>query len=67
MTCFEGQEFEGHECRELGFLRGAEFRQAGFDSVKENGKAGEVLGVEALLLDEFPQPFDQVQIGRVRR
>ena len=37
------------------------------DSFLEIGKCFVIGGVEALLFDKLPEPFNQVQIGRIRR
>ena len=37
------------------------------DGRLEGGKVSVVLGIQALLFDEFPQPFNQVEIRRVGR
>ena len=34
-------------------------------AVLKVAKSAKVLGIQALLFDEFPQPFQQVEIGRV--
>ena len=41
--------------------------QAVRDRPGKGGEVGVILGVQYLLFHEFPKPFDQVQIGRVRR
>ena len=49
------------------FVSGGKLRQAVFDGGTEFGEGGEVFGVEAFLLDELPQPFDQIQVRGIRR
>ena len=46
-------------------MGGVGLAQAVGDRGFEGGKVGVVVGIQALFLDELPEPFDQVEIGGV--
>lgn len=54
---------QGPERGDLGFVFMMDVVQASVDTRLEVGEGGVVTVVERLFFDEFPQPFDEVQVG----
>jgi hypothetical protein len=62
----EGLEFEGQERIEFLFIGGMGLRQTGEDGLLEGGKTVVIFGIQALLFDKLPEPFNKVQVGGIR-
>ena len=58
-------ELQRHQRLHLAFEAGAEVAQAGVDASLELGERVVMGAVQRLLLDETPQPFDEVQVGGI--
>jgi hypothetical protein len=56
-------ELQRHQDLHFAFEAGAEVAQAGVDAFLKGGELVVMGAVQHLLLDEAPQPFDQVQVG----
>jgi len=61
----EGLEFQGKEGLEFLLTVGAESIEVGVDGGTEGRKVLEVLVLERLLFEVFPEALDEVEIGRI--
>ena len=61
----EGLEFQGKEGLEFLLIVGAESIEVGVDGGTEGRKVLEVLVLERLLFEVFPEALDEVEIGRI--
>ena len=61
----EGLEFQGKEGLEFLLIVGAESIEVGVDGGTEGREVLEVLVLERLLFEVFPEALDEVEIGRI--
>ena len=60
---FEELEPQGQQGVQRSLMGGVGLAQAVHDRRFERSEVGVVVGIQALLFDELPEPFDQVEIG----
>ena len=63
----EGLKFKGQRAAQGWFVETGRFRQTVLDGVLEQLKVLVIFRIQALFADKFPQAFNQIEIGRVRR
>jgi hypothetical protein len=63
----EGLKFQSQQAAQSRFVQTGRFRQTVLDRLLEQLKVRVIVGREAFLSDEFPQAFNQIEIGGVGR